>query len=74
MSSNKCGFLVAKDQSAITGFSGDEVATSAAGGVSGSNLEMGLYNVAELVATSHPEHHVAPGPIIPVQVGDAAKL
>jgi len=71
MSSEKCGALAAEDRSAIAGFGGD---TEATGGVSGSNSEMGSYDVAELVATSRPRYHVAPGPAIPVQVGDAAKL
>ncbi|KAL3777172.1 hypothetical protein ACHAW5_009296 [Stephanodiscus triporus] len=69
MSSSKCGALTAEDRSAIMAPPGIEAAAGER------TLEMmGSYDVAELVAASRPRYHVAPGPIIPVQVGEAARL
>ena len=36
--------------------------------------DVGSYDVAELIAMSRPRYHLAPGPLVPVQVGDTAKL
>jgi len=36
-------------------------------GGGGQGIEIGSYDVAELVAMSRPRYHIAPGPIVPVQ-------
>jgi hypothetical protein len=69
MSSSKCGALTAEDRRAIMAPLGDD----AAAGERSLDM-MGSYDVAELVATSRPRYHVAPGPMIPIQVGEAVRL
>ena len=62
MSSTKCGALTAEDCKSILSANGD-------GENSANALEMmGSYDVAELVATSRPRYHIAPGPMAPVQL------
>lgn len=68
--SSKNGALTAEDRGAIT-LGGDSAESSTNGDVS---TEMGSYDVAELVATSRPRYHLAPGPSIPVQVGETVKV
>lgn len=68
--SSKNGALTAEDRIDIATGLGDE----STGGEGGSNLEMGSYDVAELVASSRPRYHLAPGATIPVQVGETARL
>jgi len=66
MSSERCGALTAEDRAAIA---------AGSGGAGGENLEVvGSYDVAELVASCRPRYHLAPGPPVPVQVGETAKL
>jgi len=81
MSSERCGALTAEDRSTIGigngGGVGDESGGVTGGSGSGStpsSAEMGSYDVAELVATCRPRYHMAPGPSVPVQVGETAKF
>jgi hypothetical protein len=69
MSSSKCGALTAEDRCALV------AANGLRGGRNGEGVGtlemMGSYDVAELVTMSRPRYHVAPGPTIPFQYGDA---
>ncbi|KAL9188653.1 hypothetical protein ACHAXT_007031 [Thalassiosira profunda] len=60
MASDRCGALTVDDRTAIASFN-DAAA-------------VGSYDVAELIATSRPRYHLAPGPEVPVHVEEAAQL
>jgi len=58
----KVGALSLDDRTLLNSGSG-----SGEGGGGGQGIEIGSYDVAELVAMSRPRYHIAPGPIVPIQ-------
>jgi len=64
----KVGALSLDDRTLLNGSGGGGGSGgSGEGGAGGQGIEIGSYDVAELVAMSRPRYHIAPGPIVPVQ-------